>query len=54
MCEQSDDCQSIFDADIQSALLVCRNCGYIQDEQGNVIDEGAPEIHRKKLNRESI
>lgn len=28
--------------------LVCQNCGYIQDEEGNVLDEGSIEMQRPR------
>lgn len=46
-CKRIDGSQSVLQFDIESTFLACKNCGYIQDEQGNILDDGSLEMQQK-------
>lgn len=47
-CQSTEDYQPNPDGFQGAAWLACKNCGYIQDEKGNVLDEGSIEMQRPR------
>ena len=47
-CQNEEDYQPNPNGTKGATWLVCQNCGYIQDLEGHVLDEGAPEMQQVK------
>ena len=48
-CQSTEDYRPISSTGGRGTTwLVCQNCGYIQDEEGNVLDEGSIEIQQPR------